>query len=229
MTGDLLATQTALLFATADRLPADSVGHPSWCTGWTRGHVLTHLARAADAVANLATWARTGVEVPMYASAQARDADIEAGATRPMAELLADLHTSTERLDDAMAALGPEHDSVDLRLRNGRVVHARDLPSVRLREVAYHHVDLDAGFGFADLPADLQARFLHSEVRGLADRDGAPDLELVADEGDTFTVGDRATAQRVSGSRAQLLTWLARRIDTGLRSGAPLPELPFGG
>src|SRR5919198_6055635 len=53
---------------------------PSRLAGWSRGHVLTHLARNADALVNLLTWARTGVERPMYVSSDQRDADIEAGA-----------------------------------------------------------------------------------------------------------------------------------------------------
>jgi maleylpyruvate isomerase len=32
--------------------------------GWTRGHLLTHVARNADALRNLLTWARTGCHVP---------------------------------------------------------------------------------------------------------------------------------------------------------------------
>ncbi|HZC40516.1 MAG TPA: maleylpyruvate isomerase N-terminal domain-containing protein, partial [Streptosporangiaceae bacterium] len=51
---------------------------PSLLPGWTRAHVLTHIARNADGLANLLRWARTGTQTPMYASAGARDADIEA-------------------------------------------------------------------------------------------------------------------------------------------------------
>src|SRR5688500_13026045 len=60
---------------------------PSLLPGWSRGHVLTHLARNADALVNLLTWARTGVEHPMYTSRADRDADIEEGSCR-MATLL---------------------------------------------------------------------------------------------------------------------------------------------
>ncbi|WP_048821321.1 maleylpyruvate isomerase N-terminal domain-containing protein, partial [Streptomyces ipomoeae] len=33
-----------------DALPADAVAEPSALPGWTRGHLLTHLARNADAL-----------------------------------------------------------------------------------------------------------------------------------------------------------------------------------
>src|SRR5215213_2212164 len=70
---------------------------PSLLPGWTRGHVVTHLCRNADAVTNLVEWAATGDERPMYASQAARDAAIEAGAGRPVAEQLADAEESAER------------------------------------------------------------------------------------------------------------------------------------
>ena len=66
----------------AARLEPAQVTEPSRLPGWTRGHVLSHLARNADALVNLLTWARTGVETVMYASAEARDEEIaETAAT----------------------------------------------------------------------------------------------------------------------------------------------------
>ena len=46
---------------------------PSLLPGWSRGHVLTHLARNADGAVNLLTWARTGVETPQYVSQEQRE------------------------------------------------------------------------------------------------------------------------------------------------------------
>ncbi|HEX2301338.1 MAG TPA: maleylpyruvate isomerase N-terminal domain-containing protein, partial [Pseudonocardiaceae bacterium] len=69
----------------------DELSGPSRLPGWTRGHVVTHLARNAEGLTRLLTWARTGVETPMYPSREARAADIEAGAGRPPAEQLDDL------------------------------------------------------------------------------------------------------------------------------------------
>ena len=65
--------RTAASFDTADLAAA------SLLPGWTRGHVLAHLARNADGFVNLLTAARTGEALPMYASLEARTADIEAG------------------------------------------------------------------------------------------------------------------------------------------------------
>ena len=67
-TGRLLAGTAAVTDAQARE--------PSLLPGWTRGHLLTHLARNADGLRNLLTWARTGVMTPQYHSAAARDEDI---------------------------------------------------------------------------------------------------------------------------------------------------------
>ena len=64
--------QTGLLLRTARSLEPGSLGDPSRCPGWTRGHILTHLARNADALVNLVTNATTGSSTPMYASPESR-------------------------------------------------------------------------------------------------------------------------------------------------------------
>ncbi|MGH3392434.1 MAG: maleylpyruvate isomerase N-terminal domain-containing protein [Actinomadura sp.] len=79
---------------TVRRLSDGDVRESSRLPGWTRGHVLTHVARIGDAMCNLLTWARTGIETPAYESQEARDADIEAGAGRTAADLLADVVTT---------------------------------------------------------------------------------------------------------------------------------------
>jgi maleylpyruvate isomerase len=58
------------------RLTDEEFGGPSLLPGWTRAHVLAHLAGNADAQVNFLTWARTGVETPPYASDEARDQEI---------------------------------------------------------------------------------------------------------------------------------------------------------
>jgi maleylpyruvate isomerase len=79
---------TQRMLKTAGTLSDDEVMQPSLLPGWTRGHVLARLAGNAEALRNLLIWARTGVRTPAYASQQARDEAIEAGAGRTAAELL---------------------------------------------------------------------------------------------------------------------------------------------
>jgi len=81
---------TERLLLTADRFNDDQVRAPSLLPDWSRGHVLTHLARNADGGRRLLRWARTGVETAEYPSLAARAEEIEAGAGRSAAELVAD-------------------------------------------------------------------------------------------------------------------------------------------
>ncbi len=62
---------TARLRQTAAGLSDDQAREPSLLPGWSRGHVLTHIARNADSLRNLLIWARTGVETPQYSGAEA--------------------------------------------------------------------------------------------------------------------------------------------------------------
>ena len=54
------------------RMGDDAFAKPSSLPDWTRAHVLTHVARNADAMVNLVTWARTGVPTPAYPSPDER-------------------------------------------------------------------------------------------------------------------------------------------------------------
>ena len=53
-------------------LDEDTFAEPSLLPGWTRKHLVAHLAANAEAVRNLATWAATGVPTPMYSSLEQR-------------------------------------------------------------------------------------------------------------------------------------------------------------
>ena len=72
---------TRLLLAGLDRLDDASLDEPCALPDWPRRHLLAHVASNAEAIGRLLTWARTGVETPMYASPEQRAADIETGAT----------------------------------------------------------------------------------------------------------------------------------------------------
>src|SRR5829696_4565200 len=86
-----------------ERLGDDALAAPSALPDWTRAHVVAHLARNADALGNLLTWARTGVETPMYPSVGARDADIATTAALPPAELRADYADACRRFAQAVS------------------------------------------------------------------------------------------------------------------------------
>ncbi|HET9258243.1 MAG TPA: maleylpyruvate isomerase N-terminal domain-containing protein, partial [Pseudonocardiaceae bacterium] len=124
---------------------------PSKLPGWTRGHVVTHVARGAEGLCRLLAWARTGVETPMYPSLEARDADIEAGAGRGHAEQFDDLRRTAEAFAAAARELSPQHWDVIVRIRHSSVP-ASWIPWARTRELWLHLVDLDAGVTLGSIP-----------------------------------------------------------------------------
>jgi maleylpyruvate isomerase len=223
----LLAHETSLLLGTAAGLDEDGVRAPSLCQGWTRAHVLTHIARNGDGLANLVGWAITGTPVAMYASTQARERDIEVGAARKVSQIATDVADSASRFASAAAGLAgpPEHREV--QMRTGRTVLGGQLPTLRLLEVVFHHVDLDAGYTFAD----ADPGFVRRAITNAVDRIGAgaqvPAITLHGDRGDTWSIAGGTVA--VTGSNAALLLWLARGDDTGVSSGSTLPGLPSWG
>ena len=222
-----LDEQTDLLLRTARA--TDDLDAPSLCEGWTRGHVIAHVARNADALARAASGVLDGSRASMYDSQERRDADIEAGVGRTHADAVADLASSAAAMREVLGRVGPEHADVGIpRLTDGPVFFTADkLPGMRLREVVYHHVDLDAGFGFGDLPADLVLAFIGDQVRRLATADGTPAFRIRTDEGDQLAVGEGGPL--VQGSRGGVLLWLARQRPEGVSTpDGELPALPRG-
>lgn len=225
---DHLATATARVLDTARGLSDADVRGPSLCPGWTRGHVLTHIARNADGLLNLLNWARTGVETPQYASNEARAADIEAGAGRGAAELAADVADSAARFADGIAAMPADRWEERVRMRSGREVIADRIPWLRLREVEIHHVDLDADYTPAHWSPEFVERVLQGEARNLGNRGDFPAMSLRAvDTQRVWSIG--AGGPAVSGPTAALLAWLiGRSPGDGLtvEPDGPLPALP---
>jgi len=216
--------QTDALLRTARAL--DDMGAPSLCEGWTRGHVLTHVARNADGLGALVRSAVDGTGETMYASPQARDADIEAGADRPASQLLDDVDRTARALADQLPRLGPEQAELRLERTPGQfVVKGKNIPFMRLRELVFHHVDLLGGFGFTDVDPEVQRLLLDEEVRRLRACDPPPDVTLRTPDGDEWSVG--AGTASVSGDRGALLGWLGRGLTAGV-TGDPLPRLPEG-
>jgi maleylpyruvate isomerase len=222
----LLSAHTARLLDTARSLPDPAA--PSLCEGWSRGHVATHVARNAEAIGRLAEWAVTGTRQEMYpGGTDARDRAVEAGAHRGADALAEDLAETAAALVPRLQSLSGPLATDEVELRGGYRLPSTRLPFTRLREVVYHHVDLDAGFGFTDVDGDLLYRFVDDAVSRLELGRHPPALRLASDEGDTWTVGDGTGT--VAGSRAGLLLWLARRIPDGVRTqGSQLPSLPRG-
>lgn len=220
----VLRESTDCLLAAVGKLDAAAVTEPSSLPGWTRGHVLTHLARNAEALVNVLQGR------PMYANGQARDADIASGADRALAAQLDDVRGSAARLDQVMAALTDEQWRRTVELRNGVTDLAAAIPFRRQVEVELHHIDLGIGRTTDDLPGAFTDRALEYLTTRYAGRPEVPPIELRAGDGRSWRTGREGNGapQVVAGTPTALVGWLSgRTTGSGLTAdGASPPPLP---
>lgn len=200
----------------------DAFAAPGTLPGWTTGHVVAHVAYNAQALQRLVHWARTGEQTPMYASYEARNAEIDRGATLPPAELRTMARDADAALRADLAGLAATDWSAQVVTAQGRTVPASEVPLMRAREVWIHGVDLDAGLGFGDFPPALLDRLLTDLSAGLTE----PALVLAAtDRSRTWTV-DGPDPVRVTGTAAGLACWLTGRGAGGVTAeGGDLPDI----
>ncbi|MGH1565641.1 maleylpyruvate isomerase family mycothiol-dependent enzyme [Mumia sp. DW29H23] len=220
---DLVDSRTRDLLLALDALDDADMRAPSLLPGWTRGHVVTHLARNADALVNLFTWAETGEKKPMYASPEARDADIEAGAHRSADALLDDLTESSVRWIVTARRLPDDAWGRTVVARGGKEVPGSWIPMLRAGEVIVHHYDLDLGYTPDQWPQGWVSLALHDATANLSERAGEPVALRATDSG--FGVGDGG-GRTVSGTQADLLAWVTRGVvGPSLTTTGDLPEL----
>jgi maleylpyruvate isomerase len=226
-----VAAATERLRLTATGLLELQVSEPSRLPRWTRGHLLTHVARNADSLRNLLYSARTGIPTPQYPDEEFREQSIATGAGRPVTELVADLDESAAALAAEAAGLSPASWAAAVEPMRGGPHPAWFTMWRRLTEVEVHHVDLGAGYEPADWPAPFAAAGLRL-VAGNFSRPGVPAAVLISQEsGDEVRIGppDTAPEVRISGPASPTLAWLMGRSDgTGLTAqpAGPLPVLP---
>lgn len=223
---EALTASTEALLHTISPLTDEQAHEPSLMPKWSRGHVLTHVARNADALVNLLTWARTGVETPMYPSREKRDADIDAGSGRLASELIDDVVSSNARFLAATEKMSADQWGTVIRWgAAGRAGPAGAVPHLRRTEVEVHHVDLDLDYTVAHWPEDFVESLLAETVADYSGRDGIPGFVLAGlEEEGRWTVG--AGGLEITGPPPALLGWLiGRSAGTGLHTDGSLPEL----
>lgn len=215
------------LEAAVATLTATEMAAPSALSGWTWGHVLTHLARNADALVNLLDWARTGVRTPMYASPEQRNADIAAGACRGPHEQLDDLGKSAWRFA-AAAILPVDRWAARVRTAQGRDIPASEVPWMRVREVWIHLIDLRVGVGVDALPDDLSAVLVSDVARWMSDKvDDAVELRPDGHEPVLLGPGQATPQAMIGGPANRIACWLVGRGGlAGLRVSGEAPVLP---
>ncbi len=219
---------TALVLVAIDGRTEEELEEPSSLPGWSRKHLLAHLDGNAQALANLAHWAATGIETPMYASPDQRRSDIEDGSLRFGVELRDAVIASAGRLTTKMDGLTEEQWGNEVRTGQGRTVRATQIPWLRAREVMLHAVDLDHGVSWTDLPDGFLVALVDDIVTKRSAEGTGPALRVLVRAEDDWTivvVGGRVT---LSGSLPAVAASLHGRESTLLAeaSGEQAPVLP---
>ena len=222
---DLIARADRALVRTVDQLSDDQYGEGSQLPGWTRGHVVAHLALNAEGLAGVLHGAHLGQPQPMYASPEARDSDIAELAVVGPAELRDRFLAATARFTDALAAMHEDDwDGRFERTPGGPDFALANVVLMRLREVEIHHADLGAGYSADDWPEDFVVLLLESMTKRPYPE---PFSIRPTDVDRTWRYGEGEGGPVVSGTAAALGWWLTGRgSGEGLTSDAgTLPEV----
>ena len=206
-----------------DTLSNADLDADSLLPGWTRRHVMAHLAQNALAVGRLVSWAGTGVETPMYESREARDREIDESALLSTEELRSLFHDTAAALDAAWLALPQPNWSHEVRGGQGRVVPASATLWMRTRELWVHGVDLDAGAGFDALPERMLRHTLGDVVASWS----AGGIRFDLTDPTVESLGDEGAQVSLSGTLADLTGWATGRTTRGISSNQPpVPAAP---
>jgi maleylpyruvate isomerase len=204
---------TDRLLATVDHLADDDWPAPTECVGWSRAHVIAHLALNAEGLAGAVRGMLDDAPTLMYASNTARDADIETLAAARAATIRDRLRASAAALADALVDLPTlPADATFERTPGGRIMPAHVVPLLRLREVEIHHADLRAGYTHADWPQATASRFLEQDA---ARYDGPPVSAYATDLQRTIPLGRPTDSDPVIAGPLTALAWWATGRDPG--------------
>jgi maleylpyruvate isomerase len=164
-------------------LTDDVARSASLLPGWSVGHVLTHLARNADSHVRMIDGASRGEVWEQYVGGAAgRTAEIDAGADRPAADLVADVYAANAALEASWTAADEITWAGQGMGTIAGPIAIDDLPFRRWREVEVHHVDLGLGHGVADWSSEYVRLELVRQTRTWASRRpmGLTDLPAAA-------------------------------------------------
>jgi maleylpyruvate isomerase len=208
---ELLAEASQRLIRTVDRMEDAAWAQPSALPGWSRAHVVAHLTLNAEGLAGVLGGIVSNEPLPMYASQEARDRDIEDLAESDPQVLRTRLMAATTDFADALTALPPDAWETKVeRVPGGRTFRAGSIPDMRLRELEIHHADLDAGYSRADWSPGFAGMVIDSMTKREAAETSFTVRATDTDRTWTFGAGGGPT---VSGTTADLAWWLTGRGD----------------
>ncbi len=224
----LLATTRYLQALT--QLDDESARGPSVLPGWTRAHVIAHLSRNADAFTQVLRQVAAGEPAHMYASNEARAADIEETLrTHDLDGLRQDAEQACGRLADELAACDSDPGAPYARVVGGE--ETWPLASIgrrRRTEVEIHHADLDFGYRPDDWPADFSLAMVKQRQDEMAALpQGCPSMVLSATDVAGLWKFGEGQGPEIHGTAGDLAWWLVGRGGgRGLTSSSgELPDL----
>jgi maleylpyruvate isomerase len=222
---DHLSEAGRRLTRTVDGLQADDWGADSLLPGWTRAHVVAHLALNGEALAEVIRAEVDHEHVPMYASQEARDTDIEELSQSDPAVLRTRLLGSLTTFVAGVRSVPEEVWGRRFERTPGGPTFPLDaVPLMRVREIEIHHADLGLDYTADDWPPAFAEVVVGSMVRRLEPTEAFRVAPL--DSPRTWDVGSADEAAPViTGPVAHLAWWLTGRTPSAQVS-ASSGELP---
>ncbi|MDQ0801704.1 maleylpyruvate isomerase family mycothiol-dependent enzyme [Arthrobacter sp. SLBN-112] len=215
------------LAAALDRIPDGGEKAPSTLPGWSRGHLLAHIAGICDALARQVECGRRGETVQLYdGGVEGRNRAIDLAAGHSLGQHRSDVTAALHRSLAAFDALtGPEWQT-PIAFRDGVIF---DAGLALWRELVIHTADLDAGTG----PEVWNKDFCSHLFDFLAARvPGGNKLVLQPVALPPLSLGAGGSTVVVSGMVTDIAAWLAGRqpsLDslraTAAGDGTDLPDL----
>jgi len=194
---------------TVDALTADDLAAPSLLPGWTRAHVVAHVALNGFSLAGVISGLVHDDPVAMYESDEQRDTDIEELAAAEPSVLRERHLAAITEFADAVGLMDESHwaGRID-RLPGGPAWPMVTVVPTRRRELEIHHVDLGASYTRSDWPEDFVVQLL--DVVTVDQASSGPFRVRAADLGRGWFVGGEG-GPTVTGAGADLGWWLTGR------------------
>jgi maleylpyruvate isomerase len=208
---DHLADAGRRLTRSVDGLHADDWDADSLLPGWNRAHVVAHLALNGEALSGVLAGVLDDEPVPMYASGEAREQDIEELAHADHADLRERLLASLTTFTDTVRAVPDDAWSARFERTPGGPTFPLDaVPLMRVREIEIHHADLGLAYTAEDWPTSFAEVVVDGMVRRLEPEPGFRVTPLDSER--TWDVGVvRDEGMVVTGPVAHLAWWLTGR------------------
>jgi maleylpyruvate isomerase len=216
---DVHAIADQLLTLTAGLDDATARGD-SDLPGWSRGHVMTHLAYFSEAMTRQVDEALQGRLIEVYDGGRpARDAAIEAGADRPATELRTHLHQAVTTLLASWDKVSPTDWPLPILHRNSNLSAGLQ---ATWRELTIHTTDLNLGI----TPATWSEDFCLHLLDFLRPR--TPDgIHLILQAPTTTWENGTGNDITLTGALTDLTAWYAGRPSPGPITGEAPELLPW--